>query len=119
MDRLEAGRILERLASHWPAMASTDSVADDWFRAIRSTPLATATSAADTLVTGWTRDRAPRIADWQETCRSVAQRRALEATMVPELESPKIDPSRASELIREMREEIKLRRWKPARREEA
>jgi hypothetical protein len=72
-----AGRILDRLSGHWPSLIGSDGAADDWLRAIR---LSThAEEAADLLVAGWNRDRNPKIADWQETCRQIARRRELEA----------------------------------------
>lgn len=77
IENSEAARILERLVGQWPGMAATDAATDDWMRAIRKAghPYET----ADLLVSGWTKDRGPRVADWFETARQVAHRKAVEA----------------------------------------
>lgn len=78
LDPDTAGVLLLRLQAHWPRLGSDELSARDWIRSLRAGGPG-AGDAVEVLVTTWTRDRAPGIADWQEVCRQIARRRALEA----------------------------------------
>ena len=78
MNTLTAGKILARLSAHYPQVGSSDDIADDWLRAIQATTEPVATEAIDQMITTWSRDRSPRIADWQDTCRHIQRRHHLE-----------------------------------------
>lgn len=82
LDPQTAGMLLLRLQGHWPRLGADELSSDDWLRAIRQGGDNAAT-AVGLLVTTWARDRAPNIADWQDVCRQVARRHALEAAPRP------------------------------------
>lgn len=111
MDKLEAGRILERLTGHYQWMVENDAAADDWIRAIQAVSPETGHAAADQLINDWTHERAPRLADWQKACRAIVQRRALEEKTIPAIEASPVDPDRLKELFRQMREDINRKKW--------
>lgn len=69
MDPIEAGRILARLQAHYPNLAADDEAAADWLEAIRCTWPEYAQELVKWFVTEWTKDRAPRVADWIENRR--------------------------------------------------
>ncbi len=105
MNAMEAGRILDRLSGHWPAVAANDAAADDWIRVIRSVGDSTATEAAEMLVQGWDKDRAPKIADWQETCRQIVRRESVtEHRALPP--PPPAPQDRVAVLIAEARQKL-------------
>lgn len=96
MNKLEAGRILERLSGHWPSIFGNDAAADDWLDMIRRMEPRRGVATCDALVNGWQKDRPPHIADWQETARQVAlfvdreDRPAIEAPTEPLADSESV-----------------------------
>ena len=95
--------VLARLVAHWPSLGgdANDVAAvarmQDWLRIIRQSPHAV--EVADQIVTGWAKDRPPKIGDWQETARQVAQRRHLETPRAIAAPSERIDPARVREIL--------------------
>lgn len=104
----EAGRIVTRLAEHWPTIAAGDYSAQDWIHTVRTTP--DPDHIAALLIQNWDRDRPPRIADWRATARqhhehthrehTTRERQALESADRP------VPADRIIELIAAARAQI-------------
>jgi len=75
MNRTEAGMLVGRLHAHYPSIAANDLSAEDWVNAVVGLRWEHGCAIADALITGWGKDRAPRLSDWQETARQQAQLR--------------------------------------------
>ncbi len=71
--------VLARLTAHWPMLGGSDDAArvrlEDWRRVVDKNAPAVRSVAIETLITGWDKDRPPKLADWQETARQAIQRR--------------------------------------------
>lgn len=78
MSAAQAGVLVGRLQAHYPGLAENDLAALDWVEKVRQLPYERAVEVVELLIVGWTRDRAPRLADWQEVARQVAARVASE-----------------------------------------
>ena len=77
--------VLARLTAHWPMLGGDDAAArvrlEDWQRVVERNDPHVRAAAIEALVNGWTSERPPKIADWQETTRQVIHHR-------PELSAP-------------------------------
>lgn len=104
MNRTQAGLIVGRLAAQWPSIADTDLGADDWINTVCGLSYEQGQAVAGALLNGWTRDRPPRLADWQESARQLAVRRQLEESQVPALDAPAGPKAKVDALLAEMRD---------------
>lgn len=95
-----------RLSAQWPSIADTDLGADDWIDTVVGLSFDQGQQVAESLLHGWTRDRPPRLADWQEAARQVAQRRQLEQSRVPAIESPTASKDAVAGLIGGIRDRL-------------
>lgn len=108
MNRTEAGMIVGRLHAHYPSIAANDLSAQDWVNAVVALDREHANRVADALIAGWTKDRAPRLSDWQETARQQAQhRRTIGGATRYELEeAAPAQPERLAALIAEAKRAV-------------
>jgi hypothetical protein len=77
VNRQQAGYLVGRLSAQWPSIADTDLGADDWVNALVALDYERGVAIVDQFLHGWTRDRPPRLADWQEAARDHARRVAI------------------------------------------
>jgi hypothetical protein len=98
--------VVQRLHAQWPGIGADEPGTRDWARVVSKVDEGTAKRACDRLIESWNKDRAPRPADWQDTCRGVRGR----STATPHMDRVEATP-RGFELIAEARE--KARRARP------
>jgi hypothetical protein len=114
MNRTQAGMIVGRLNAHYPSVAANDLAAEDWVNAVVALEWDDAQTIAASLITGWAKDRAPRLSDWQEAARHQAQHRRLAAGSQPrEIEAEPIQPDRIAVLIAEAKQAVTRAKHKP------
>jgi hypothetical protein len=101
--------IVGRLAAQWPSIADSDLGAQDWVNAVAALPWERAARIADELLHGWTRDRPPRLADWQEAARQAAARERL-AERREALGEPAANPDVVAALIAQARARLSAAR---------
>lgn len=105
--REQAGLLVGRLAAQWPSIGDTDLGADDWVNAICGLGWERGRVLVDEFVNGWTKDRPPRVADWQEAAREHARRDRLTAGPARgELEAAPASRERVAALIERARRSI-------------
>jgi hypothetical protein len=103
VNRHEAGIVVGRLNAHFPTVAATDISARDWIDTVSRLTRAQADEICTLLIQSWNRDRAPRLADWQEVARQVAARQVEHRWA---LEDVSVAPERCGELIAMLRDRL-------------
>ncbi len=106
MNTREAGFVVARLRGQWPAVAADDISAREWLAVVCESASDVAQETCQLLIRNWTRDRPPRVADWNEIARGVTARFRLDREPRRELESGPPDPGmreRVHVLIEEAR----------------
>lgn len=101
--------IVGRLNAHYPSIAANDLAAEDWVNAVVALDWDAAKTIADSLIGGWTKDRAPRLSDWQEAARQQARYRPIAS---PELETAPVRPDRLDALIAEAKRALTVAKHK-------
>lgn len=105
MNRTHAGLIVGRMNAHFPSIAANDLAAQDWVDVVALLDYDQGQEVANLLIAGWSKDRTPRIADWQETARQVSRRHRELGKDNRFLEAG-VDPDRVHALIAEARAKL-------------
>lgn len=107
MNRQQAGILVGRLNAHYPSIAANDLAAQDWVNAVVGLDYEQGCRIVDALISGWSKDRAPRLSDWQETARQQAQHhRIISAADRYAIEEAPADPARVEEMLAELRKRL-------------
>ena len=83
MNAEHATRLLLRLQSHWPTLAADELAAADWLSVLSRLEADAGAVAANRLIATWTKDRTPKIGDWQEFARAAAAGGATQLAVMP------------------------------------